>query len=74
MKDDRTRLVDEIRIMITITREEKRALIDLAQLRRRDPRDQAAQLVHDGLISYGMLTWRPLASEPGDQENAGDGA
>ena len=74
MKDDRTRLVDEIRIMITITREEKRALIDLAQLRRRDPRDQAAQLVHEGLIRCGMLTWRPLDSEPGEQENAGDGA
>lgn len=74
MKDDQSRIGDEIRIMITISREEKRALIDLAQLRRRDPRDQAAQLVHDGLISYGMLTWRPLASDPVDPENAGNGA
>ena len=51
---------NDIRIMITITKEEKAALIKLAELQRRDPRDQAAILINQELISYGLIPWRPL--------------
>jgi hypothetical protein len=43
------------RIMITLQQNEREALRELAQRERRDPRDQAALFVRDGLQRVGLL-------------------
>jgi hypothetical protein len=43
------------RIMITLQTDERAALFDLAERERRDPRDQAALFVRDGLRREGLL-------------------
>lgn len=43
------------RLSVPLTLPERDALIELSQLERRDPRDQAALLVRRGLESAGLL-------------------
>jgi hypothetical protein len=50
------------RIMIDLELQEREALITLAQRERRDPRDQAALFVVDGLRREGLLSTDPLAA------------
>ena len=43
------------RISVSLDPQEREALINLAQRERRDPRDQAALIVRDGLQRAGLL-------------------
>lgn len=53
------------RLMIDLELPEREALINLAQRERRDPRDQAALFVRDGLQRAGLLpTDAPQAETP----------
>lgn len=47
------------RIMISVTEEEKAALIRLGELERRDPRHQAALVVRQELERRGLLIGAP---------------
>jgi len=53
------------RIMITLRKDERDALRELAQRERRDPRDQAALFVVTGLQREGLL--------PADTQTSVDG-
>lgn len=63
---------DEIRIAIaiTISIDEASALITLADKQRRDIEDQAAILIHQGLVQYGLINWSPLITVPADLEES----
>ena len=50
---------NNISLTITISQEEKDALIILAKRQRRDLDDQAAMLIRHGLMEYGLIIWRP---------------
>jgi len=43
------------RIMLTISEEERQALVKLAEHERRNPRDQGALLLRRALVEVGML-------------------
>lgn len=53
-----------IRITITLSQEEKDALIKLAEQKRRDPRAQAAMMIRRVIEEYGLIPWRPGSPIP----------
>lgn len=44
------------RVMLTVTEDERRALVELARTERRDPRAQGAVILRDALQQAGFLT------------------
>jgi DNA binding protein with HTH domain len=55
-------------IAVTLEKDEKAALIDLAQIERRDPRDQAALIIRQDLERRGML--EPIPIRPTEKGKA----
>lgn len=52
------------RVTITLSEEERNALIALGQRERRDPRDQAALIIRHELERFGMLPTTPVDQRP----------
>lgn len=52
-------MAETVRIMVTLTQEEKSALVTLGKMQRRDPREEAAVLIRRGLTEYGLIAWDP---------------
>lgn len=44
-----------MRLMVTLQEQEQNALWKVSELERRDPRDQAALFIHEGLQRRGLL-------------------
>ncbi len=44
------------RVMLTVTEDERRALVELARTERRDPRAQGAVILRDALQRAGFLS------------------
>jgi hypothetical protein len=55
--------------MVTLTQEEKAALVTLGKMQRRDPREEAAVLIRRGLTEYGLIALDPLINLPLDFED-----
>ncbi len=47
------------RVMLTVTEEERQALVNLARAELRDPRAQGALMLRQALRQAGFLTARP---------------
>jgi len=47
------------RFNISLTQEEWHALTILAEQKRRNPKDQAAMMIRQGLEEYGLIPWIP---------------
>ena len=46
-------------LTIQLSREEKNALVNLANSRERDPASLVTAMVHRSLEEYGLIPWRP---------------
>ena len=46
-------------LTIVLSQEEKDALASLAEEQRRNPGDQAAHLIRQALMEYGLIAWKP---------------
>lgn len=56
------------RMMIPLTRDEKNAIWQLAEIEKRDPRDQAAYLIRNALEQAGLLKPPTLPTQQTKQE------
>ena len=61
------------RITINLEREERAALMQLAERERRDPRSQAAWLIRQQLEQLGLLPLAPVGSESVSEMGIADG-
>lgn len=52
-----------VRIIVPLGREEKSALMKLAEIEKRDERQQAAYLIKEALIRLGLLQTIPTKQE-----------
>jgi hypothetical protein len=53
-----------MRVTIQLEIQERDALVTLAQIERRDPRDQAALIIRDELVRRGLLTTDSTSTQP----------
>ncbi len=54
-------------LTIQLSQEETDALASLAKDQRRSPGDQAAHLIREALMEYGLITWKPHVWETVDE-------